>query len=218
MQPLLTSLNLLKWKACKTQNSLNKAQSYPSLNFLTKKSHYSLHPCGLRGLSSSALLWAAAFITLRSHAGDTQGTARLYRPANCSLPDPDWAQLRPEQNSSAYHHNEEQLLSVRATTKALQMIQRLHANMLTSLCSRWKQHVEIVFEFTVFIKQVKKYIYPDTISSEILKCTLLSHERIYEWQWSNATDVAKSHDNDNMINVVHTDCFHTTHMHNKSVK
>ncbi len=123
----------------------------------SQKSHYSLHPCGLRGLSSAALLWSTAFITLRSHAGDTQGTARLCRPANCSLPDPDWAQLRPEQNSSAYHHNEEQLLSVRATTKALQMIQRMHANVLTSLCRRWKQHAEIVFEFTVFRKQVKKY-------------------------------------------------------------
>jgi len=33
-------------------------------------------------------------------------------------------------------------------------------------------------------------------------------EKIYEWQWSDATDAGKSHDN-NMAKVVHPDYIHT---------
>jgi len=34
---------------------------------------------------------------------------------------------------------------------------------------------------------------------------------IYEWQWSDTTDTARSHDNDNMAKVVNPDYIHTTY-------
>lgn len=35
--------------------------------------------------------------------------------------------------------------------------------------------------------------------------------RIYEWRWRDATDAGRSHDIDNMPNVVRSDYIHTTH-------
>lgn len=57
-------------------------------------------------------------------------------------------------------------------------------------------------EFTVLKKSRQKVL---KLPTWTLYYTASSQERIYEWQWHDATDAVRSSDNDNMVNAVRPD-------------